>query len=920
MVIDSTFVLETVEELSRQWESLSQGGSFDFSYVTANQFAETTDIGFTCTGLPYLGVTSGPSVLAVRGSITTELIQGRLLPKITVKVIPVVNIKIQSVYGTMLPFTQELIGGGVDMSLHSSIPVEIEAQITQGKVELTLRTPKEIERSGSETVTLHGIVMPYSVKMNLLTIESPLLSSSLKRIVSPSVRSPLEIPIGKSLGLTARLVYESDAKFNDLSSYIQKISQLTPNSLLRVGILPSSLRLSSTKLLYLPAQSETKEINVVIKLSTKGLTHPLSSGSINESELELFPAIKTTLSKISGPESSANLLEITASSIGSSGSKTIRSAILVGKKSEEDVTGKQTVHTFGTAGLKLITGPTYDIHYEGKIVLPTLVHKWNIEKLIQETLSMIVDGTLVLGKEITGEEIKVGLKTNMVKTEVLKKAILESPEYKKCSADISLGHKLSPSCMIVRQQAAALDKVELILDVPTIISRSKVTNIVADLLKALSIGQVGYTSSTEVSSTGEGDVLKIEVIADRTSEVAQAKILTPTTTMRIENIRLLGLTKAIFPLSLYSPLSSLLPLKLTGLELPATCRVEPTTVTTFDNKTIGYKINDCEHVLVVDSTASLPIAVVTRTIPQQKKMVKILSGIEEVILTPVSSGMDVKVNGEHVTIAPGSTYVKELSAGVISVWIKRHADNVYHVIVPSQSLTVMTDGESVEVIAPQVLKSRAAGLCGDMNGETSADLKTPGMCIMRPQLAALSYMLNKSGSSPSFPSCSGIPSGLKAEFELESKTCVKETIIPTPVLSLVERISTLNKPTLTAHVVERKSSQVCISKQMLKVCSSQGSPVHGSPVHSSGMSGRIMSKPLSIKPKFVEFVCVNRPSILGESLTNRALAGDSLYLALNQLPVAYSKVEYQPETCSESLVGGQSHSSSSSLSSSHGRW
>jgi len=894
MFIDSEFVLETVEELSRKWESQQ---SFEFSHVSASQFAETTDFGFTSTGLPLMGVTSGPSLVAVKGSIKTESIQGALLPKITAKVIPMVNVKLQSVYGVMLPFTQELIGGAVDMSLHSSIPVEVEGTVTQGKLEVTLRTPDEIKRSGAETVILHGLVMPYTVKMSLLSVKPPSQSLSLKKIVSPSVRSPLEIPVGKSLGLSARLVYASDAKFNDVSSYIQKISQHTPTSFIHAGLLPSSIRFSSTKLVYLPAQSEIKEINLILKLSTKGLPHTISSGPINDSEMDIFPAIKETLSKLNGPESSAAVLEIIASSKTQLGLKTIKSAILIGKKSGKEME-KQLVQTFAAVGLKPINGPSYDVHYEGSIVLPTLVNKWNIENLIQESLKMMYDGTLVLGKEIIGEEVKVSLKTKLTKTENLIKSILASPEYKKCMADIRIGQKLSPSCISVRQEAAALDKIELTLSVPKIISRSNIVYILTDILKSLSIGQVEYTPS-EMSSTGQLDIIKIETIADRVSEVAQVNIISPTTTMKIENLRLLGLTKSIFPLSLYSPVSSLLPQKLTGLELPATCRIEPRIVTTFDGKTIGYKVNDCEHVLLVDSTKTLPVAVVTRTIPQQKKLVKILSGVVEVILTPVSSGMDVKVNGVHVPITQGSTYTKEISAGVINVLIKRHADNVYVVSVPSQSLTVVTDGESIEVIAPQVLKSRAAGLCGDMNGEISADLKTPGMCIMKPQLAALTYILNKSGSSPSFPSCSGIPSELRAEFEVESKTCIKEEIIPTPVNELLERISSLDKPTITAHVVEKKLSQVCISRQMIKVCPSQSSPLVSG---ASMTSGRLMSKPLSIKPKLVEFVCVARPSTLAQSLVNRALAGESLYLAVSQLPTVYSKVEYEPLVCSESMA------------------
>merc|ERR1712168_1353768 len=153
----------------------------------------------------------------------------------------------------------------------------------------------------------------------------------------------------------------------------------------------------------------------------------------------------------------------------------------------------------------------------------------------------------------------------------------------------------------------------------------------------------------------------------------------------------------------------------------------------------------------------------------------------------------------------------------------------------------------IEIVAPQLLKSRTVGLCGDMNGEVTADLKTPGMCVMRPHLAAITYMLNKSGSESGFERCfglSGLPSGLKQEFQRESNQCSRETIIPTPVSKLYERISVLNKPTGMSHIVDKQSTQLCISKQMVKTC---------------------LSKPLSIKQKSVEFVCISQPSTLARS-------------------------------------------------------
>merc|ERR1711973_44717 len=198
-------------------------------------------------------------------------------------------------------------------------------------------------------------------------------------------------------------------------------------------------------------------------------------------------------------------------------------------------------------------------------------------------------------------------------------------------------------------------------------------------------------------------------------------------------------------------------------------------------------------------------------------------------------------------------------------------DGVVSVHVPEQGITVLSNGVLVEVVAPQLLKSRAVGLCGDMNGERSADLKTPGMCVMRPHLAALSYLINKSGSASGFERCSGIPATLKTEFQTESAQCARETLIPTPVSILAERISIPNRPVGMTHVVEKQSTKLCISK------------------------------PLSIKQKSVEFSCVSHPSMLSRSLEKRALAGESLIQEIGQLPTVFRKVEFEPVACKSEM-------------------
>merc|ERR1712219_105798 len=235
------------------------------------------------------------------------------------------------------------------------------------------------------------------------------------------------------------------------------------------------------------------------------------------------------------------------------------------------------------------------------------------------------------------------------------------------------------------------------------------------------------------------------------------------------------------------------------------------------------------------------------------------------------------VNGEELTLpAVGERLVKKNSEGETMLVLLRHQDNVFQVYIPRQGLMVLSNRSVVEVVAPQLLKSRAVGLCGDMNGELTADLKTPGMCILRPRLAALSFMLNKSGAKAGFERCSGLPATLKEEFVRESTKCPREVMIPTPVTKLYEHISVLNQPAGMKHIVEKQPTKVCISKQMVKTC---------------------LSKPLSIKQRSVEFACLPWPSVQARSLEKRALAGEVLIRELSQLPTVFRKVEFEPVAC-----------------------
>merc|ERR1712029_437182 len=99
-----------------------------------------------------------------------------------------------------------------------------------------------------------------------------------------------------------------------------------------------------------------------------------------------------------------------------------------------------------------------------------------------------------------------------------------------------------------------------------------------------------------------------------------------------------------------------------------------------------------------------------------------------------------------------------------------HEDGVFEIFSLKYGMAVLADHEAVEVKTFQwALRNLACGLCGDMNDEKTADLKSAGKCVMsQPKLAALSYMVEDG-------QCEGIPAQLKPVYQKEASECKKCT-------------------------------------------------------------------------------------------------------------------------------------------------
>merc|ERR1712142_615998 len=236
------------------------------------------------------------------------------------------------------------------------------------------------------------------------------------------------------------------------------------------------------------------------------------------------------------------------------------------------------------------------------------------------------------------------MKSLLIKSEQQKQSVRASPEYLRCIQEEQLEHPPSAECELVRHQAASVDEIRTELVIPSYLLESQMV--------------VEYNGR------------KYEIM----------------------NIRIPSILKGVFPISLRTPFLFVGLNRLS--QIVPTCHVAPTHIKTFDSKTYSYQLNDCFHLLFSDSKQSITVAVMARNINGVSKEVKILAGVAEILMTPISaSGMKIQMilNGQQeiVQVQPGMVKVIRDVNGLEILHIKRYEDDVYAIHAVQQHLMVL---------------------------------------------------------------------------------------------------------------------------------------------------------------------------------------------------------------------------------------
>eukprot|EP00092_Neocalanus_flemingeri_P009183 GFUD01009884.1.p1 GENE.GFUD01009884.1~~GFUD01009884.1.p1 ORF type:complete len:1721 (+),score=446.76 GFUD01009884.1:69-5231(+) len=860
--IDSQFIQDIIMQLTEEYTKDYKIDGIQKDFLKVLDLAGYQNIIPTVAGIPLYVQQRTPMVIATHASLM--MVKSGA---VEIKVKPVFNYKQSTLVGIFCPFTKKFLGAGVDTSLHVAVPLRADVGLHQGQLSVTLKTPIDVESQKVKPV-FELKVRPYTTQ-KILDDTIPIQNSKdSKTIHSNNEKKMMQVQLGEKIGVDLKLKMESEHKFTDIASFIQDLSHHQPLTLLSLPLPLKSIKSHTISLIYNPSTSITKEASFLFSVGY---------GQFSRQNT------RTMLSKFEG--GSAITINAVALVRGHHEDtiKKIETHVTIGQNLGHHNAGEKSEIGL-MASLKIApNGKPFDldIHASSKLHTPTA--KWDKEAILQQDLKTKI--TIKADFGFRGEEkVSVSGHVHAIQSQAQKIYSKHSSAAKECETDISYGQKLSKSCKQTRTQAASLDVVEATIHIPAYISQNPQIKSLAELVKAfywpyLSISQAQHQHWQQEQGMDKYVVqAKIHQLGQRMS----LYFLSQEQQTEIKDLRLGNYMQGLLPIStIGNPMMNIVQ-KLTAHGAPSVCSVEGGKVTTFDNVQYEYQLNNCEHVIFKDCSPTNTVEVSMKKSAHVQYVKVLLDGnkYELELMKPLRSARAagiVKVNGEQKHIQHGHHGKKQQKSEFVELeenyyldentYLTSYKDGVFAIVSKLYGMWVYADSESVEVKTFQHRwRNQACGLCGDLNDEKTADLKSAGSCIMStPKLAAYSYMITDN-------KCQGIPAQHLKQYQEESAKCVKKEMVPTKVTQLLQQ-----KPVVSRkHLVEEFFNRICISKFQVNVCESS-------------------TAPKEIIKKQVPYFCTSKDT-RGATLQRMAEQGEKIQ-NVERFPTSYLRDTYQPIKC-----------------------
>ena len=547
--------------------------------------------------------------------------------------------------------------------------------------------------------------------------------------------------------------------------------------------------------------------------------------------------------------------------------KKFQAHVTLGKSSEAEIQKDQTEFEIQCSYQPRSDSTPYDftLMTSANIARPT--SKWNKEQMLSQNIGGQVNIQAHYGQRGQQQEsVTVTLESS--RSQEQKQYAEECQKAKKCQEQNQHGEKLTEECKQARECAASVDKFDTSVKMPSYIAQNRYVKTAGEICKALALPYITKFESRQLSQNKQEYTYDLSIKIDPKGDKVSMKVEGDCDQVEMKNIRIPQSLKGLLPVNVQNTDAINILQKLTNGQAPSTCSIENgRQVKTFDN--VEYQLNEqqlnnCEHVIFKDCSEDSKVQVSVEQQSSAKKVKVLIDNHEyEVEIPSGGSRATVKVNGEQKTHVSEQecklreerehdkekeTYKQyrsmssqqqkeheekkrelkreqQLSEFVEqkhnyysdrNTYVTSYQDGVYAVVSNLYGIAVYCEQGRIQVQSYQhMLRNRACGLCGDLNDEKTADVKSAGGCIMSSnKLASYSYMLEGS-------SCQArIPSQEQQKYNQETQQCLKKETVKTPVTKIYEEKQTVSQK----HLSEEHENKICISKERVNVCQSNSSP------------------------------------------------------------------------------------------------